>query len=261
MTEAPSTADERFERSLAAWGGGARIGERLGGGYRNHVREVRLDGRRFAGRLSLRPAPAIAWELDLLDHLRRVGLRVPLPLPAADGRRLVDGLVLFQWLDGDPPGKDADWRAVAVALRRLHRLTRRWPQRPAFRSTQALLVENRGGDVRLDLMPAEAVTSCRAAWQSLVGEPTAVVHGDPGAGNIRISGDGDGLLDCDEARVDASILDLASLPLRHLCRVPPDRLAKARRALDAWEAANGWVPEPQYARRRLAQLRAWPAPV
>jgi len=29
-----------------------------------------------------------------------------------------------------------------------------------------------------------------------------------------------------------------------------------RRAADAWEASNGWAVEPDYARRRLDQLRA-----
>jgi hypothetical protein len=36
-------------------------------------------------------------------------------------------------------------------------------------------------------MPAEAVTDCRRAWTRLEGSPEAVVHGDPGPANIRMS--------------------------------------------------------------------------
>jgi hypothetical protein len=79
-----------------------------------------------------------------------------------------------------------------------------------------------------------------------------VVHGDPGPANIRVTAAGIGLLDWDEARVDATDLDLTELPGRHL---PPERLAAARTAATAWEAANGWTVEPSYARRQLEMLR------
>ena len=245
--------DVRFEAALAAWGPDVRLGERLDGN-RNDVRLVHVGSNRYAARLSARPAAALVWELDLLDHLRGAGMVVPGYLLALDGRRAVQGLVLFEWLDGDPPVSEEDWLRVAGTLRQLHALTRDWPQRPGFRSTQALLVDEVGGDVRLDLMPPDAVAVCRAAWRELADEPQAVIHSDPGAGNIRISSRGVGLIDWDEARVDAQILDLASLPLTTLDGVEPHRLQRARRVLDAWEAANGWVPEPEYARRRLARL-------
>jgi hypothetical protein len=68
---------------------------------------------------------------------------------------------------------------------------------------------------------------------------------------IRISSAGAGLLDWDEARVDYTDLDLADLPGSGL---PPARLAAARSALTAWEAANGWTIEPEYAQRQLGVL-------
>jgi aminoglycoside phosphotransferase (APT) family kinase protein len=80
-----------------------------------------------------------------------------------------------------------------------------------------------------------------------------VVHGDPGPANIRISADGPGLLDWDEARVDYTDLDLAELPGSEL---PPPRLAAARQAATAWEAANGWTTEPSYAQHQLQLLRS-----
>ena len=80
---------------------------------------------------------------------------------------------------------------------------------------------------------------------------SAVVHGDPCAANVRVSADGIGLLDWDEARVDHPDLDLADLPSVEL---PAARYRVARAAVAAWEAAAGWQLEPDYARRRLSEL-------
>jgi hypothetical protein len=102
-------------------------------------------------------------------------------------------------------------------------------------------------------MPPDAVTACRAAWRRLAGTSEAVVHGDPGPSNIRLTAEGVGLLDWDEARVDYGDLDMADLPVAD---PPPARLTAARIAVTAWEAANGWTIEPSYARRQLARLQA-----
>jgi Ser/Thr protein kinase RdoA (MazF antagonist) len=148
---------------------------------------------------------------------------------------------------------NGDWPTVAETLRRVHEVTWGWPQRPGAASTRELLTTRRGGDVDLGRMPNEAVAACRLAWTALAGSAGAVVHGDPGPANIRITSAGVGLLDWDEARVDAIDLDLAELPGSDL---PPQRLAMVRAAATAWETANGWTVEPSYARRQLALLRA-----
>lgn len=236
---------------LKAWGPLELTGE-LGGGSRNTVLGVRRGSRRLVARCSRRPAASLDWEADLLDHLARSGLRVPRVVAALDGRRHIDGVMVQTWLAGTPPGPQ-DWRAVAAFLRRLHEITTTWPQRPGFASTLDLLTRDRGGDVDLSLMPADAVADCRRAWARLGDSPQAVVHGDPGPSNIRISAAGPGLLDWDEARVDCTDLDLAELPGSGL---PPPRLRVAQAATTAWEAANGWVIEPAYARRRLEQLKS-----
>ncbi len=171
-----------------------------------------------------------------------------------DGRRQAEGLVVYGWLEGDPPNWERDWMLVAEELRRLHELTRDWPQRLGFRSTRELLAEDAGGDVHLDLMPEEVVVRIRGAWKAIADEPTSVVHGDPGPSNVRIQDGRAGFLDWDEARVDASVLDLADLPLDPGGDVGTERLAKARRAADAWEAASAWILEPGYARQRLSRL-------
>ncbi len=54
--------------------------------------------------------------------------------------------------------------------------------------------------------------------------------------------------------------DLAALPLDLGPVVGQERLALAQRAAIAWEVANGWVSEPAYARRRLAELDSTPEP-
>ncbi len=236
---------------LAAWGQLRVIGP-LDGGNRNTVLELRRGRERLVARKSRRPPASIEWEIELLDYLARAGVRVPAMIPASDGRRHIDGVVVQTWLGGAPPSP-GDWPAVAAELRRLHAITAGWPQRPGSASTRELLTAERGGDVDLSVMPPDAVTACRMAWRRLTGSAETVVHGDPGASNIRITSDGVGLLDWDEARVDYADLDLAELPVNDL---PPDRLDAARIAATAWEAANGWTVEPSYARRQLDLLRA-----
>lgn len=105
-------------------------------------------------------------------------------------------------------------------------------------------------------MPESAVTVCRAAWAALVPEPQAhVVHGGPGRPNVRVVDGRIAFLDWDEFRVDHAWFDLADLPVDVLDN--PQTIV-ARRAADAWEAANGWRREPPYARRRLGQLESRP---
>jgi aminoglycoside phosphotransferase (APT) family kinase protein len=268
--------DGAMREVLAAWGPLTVVGP-ISGGNRNTVLELLRGRQRLVARRSRREPASLDWEIALLGHLSRRGIRVPAVIPAADGRLHVDGVVVQSWLAGAPPGP-ADWPAVADTLRRVHAVTAGWPQRPGSASTRELLTADRGGDVDLSLMPPDAVTDCRRAWARLAGTPEAVVHGDPGAPNIRVTAAGVGLLDWDEARLDYTDLDLAELPgyelpsrdlpsrdlpRRDLPRrdlpgrdLPPGRLAAARTAATAWEAANGWTVEPAYARRQLSLLRA-----
>ena len=252
---------DRFERAIAAWGRDARLGDSLGGGSRNDVREVWVGSVRHVARWSPRSAPALAWETDLLLDLARAGLHVPRPVSTPDGRTQVDGVTVVTWLDGDPPESRADWRAVGTTLAHLHTLTRERGQRPGFVAVTDLRTTTLGGDIDLDGMPADAVATCRAAWAALPPDPPAVVHGDPGAANVRLWRGQAGLIDWDEARVDLPLFDLVSLPLPRvdIARLTGQPLsgpglAAARRAALAWEVANGWTVEPAYARRCLDRL-------
>ncbi|NTJ64179.1 phosphotransferase [Agrobacterium rhizogenes] len=239
--------------TLGQWGEDAVRIEPLTGGVANDVWRVRVDGQVAVGRLGSRADADLAWETELLQHLAREGMTVPVPIPTVDGRLFVDGLVVMKYLEGVPPETGADWRRVADTLRELHRLTQGWPQRPGWRSSTDLLHVEMGTRVNLAAMPREGVIRCRAAWARLVGRQTCVVHGNPNnPGNVRITADRVALIDWDESHVDVPDLDL----------VLPDNAADldegaydiAAQASAAWEAAVCWRDE--YAIKRLAEVRA-----
>jgi aminoglycoside phosphotransferase (APT) family kinase protein len=144
-----------------------------------------------------------------------------------------------------------DWQRVAATLRRLHALTQDWPQRPGWRSSADLLQADTGTRIDLTAMPQEAVARCRAAWSRLAGRPTAVVHGDPNPGNIRMTGDQVALIDWDESHVDVPELDLA-LP-HNAAGFDAAEHDVVAQASAAWEAAVCWMDD--YSLKRLAEVR------
>ena len=239
--------------SLRQWGEHAVRIEPLAGGVANDVWSVRLDGRLAVGRLGARSDADLAWETQLLHHLDREGLAVPVPIPTMDGRLFADGLVVMTYLEGGPPETQADWRRVADTLRELHRLTRGWPQRPGWRSSSDLLHAETGTRVDLGAMPAEGVARCRAAWARLTGRQTCVVHGNSSnPGNVRMTRNQVALIDWDESHVDVPDLDLV-LP-GNAAGLDDGALDIAAQASAAWEAAVCW--DDDYAVRRLAEVRA-----
>jgi Ser/Thr protein kinase RdoA (MazF antagonist) len=232
---------------------GIELLQPLAGGVRNQAVLARRGGQRLVVRRSSRSVPALEWELDLLEHLAGQGIRVPRPVAADDGRRHVDGVVVCEFIDGGPPRDAQDWRQVVPVLTAVHESTAGWPQRPGFASSRQLMVADRGGDVCLDAMPSEAVDAVRAAWRPVLSGPECVNHGDVGAGNILVDGSRVALLDWDEARTDVPWFDFAFLAEHVEVPVPVDRQVLITAGV-AWEAATCWVPEPQYAAQRLAEL-------
>lgn len=237
--------------ALAQWGDDVERVVPLTGGVANQVWTVRVRGRLAVGRLGTRSDADLGWETGLLRHLHGEGLAVPEPIPTRDGRLFADGLVLMTYVVGGPPQTEADWRRVAATLRRLHRLTRGWPQRPGWRSSTDLLAAETGTKVDLRAMPPEGMTRCRAAWARLAGRETCVVHGDPNPGNIRLTADRVALIDWDESHVDVPDLDLV---LPHNAADLPDGVHDvAAQASAAWEAAVCW--DDEHARENLARVR------
>jgi Ser/Thr protein kinase RdoA (MazF antagonist) len=238
--------------ALDRWGDDVVRIEPLTGGVANDVWSVRLGGRLAVGRLGTRSDADLEWETGLLQHLDGAGLTVPVPIPTTDGRLFVDGLVVMTYLEGGPPETEADWRRVAEPLRRLHRLTQGWPQRPGWRSSTDLLHADTGTRIDLGAMPPEGVARCRAAWARLAGRATCVVHGNPNsAGNVRITADRVGLIDWDEAHVDVPDLDLV-LPFNG-AGLGDEAHDIAAQASAAWEAAVCWNDD--HSVERLAEVR------
>lgn len=223
-------------------------------GNRNDVWRGLLDGRPVAVRESRRSVASLEWELDLIDALASIGFLVPEVVAADTGERHVDGVVVQRWVEGRPPASDDDWSAVALELGRLHLTTGTHRQRPDCCVAHELVRDRRSVDADLDaLEPADQalVIDVLAGFADV---RTAVIHGDPGPSNIRITADGSvGLLDWDESRVDVIWHDLSSLGVPVLTA---HQQARAIDLSDAWEAVNGWVAEPAYARSRLAALRS-----
>ena len=197
-------------------------------------------------------APRFGQQTELLQHLNRAGLTVPVPIPTTDGRLFADGLVVMTYVEGGPPETAADWHRVAATLRQLHRLTQGWPQRPGWRSSTDLLHAETGTRIDLGAMPPESVARCRAAWARLVGRQTCVVHGDPNPRNIRMTADRVALIDWDEAHVDVPDLDLV-LP-HNAADLDDEAHDIAAQAWAAWEAAVCW--DDAHAVKRLADVHA-----
>ena len=238
--------------ALEQWGADVVRLEPLTGGMANQVWSVRVNGRLAVGRLGTRSDADLSWETDLLHYLDGEGMTVPMPIPTADGRLFVEGLLVMTYVEGGPPETDADWRRVGDMLRQLHRLTQGWPQRPGWRSSTDLVHADTGTKIDLGAMPVEAVARCRAAWARLAGRETCVVHGDTNPGNIRMTGDRVAMIDWDESHVDVADLDLV-LPL-NAAGLDETSYDLAAQASAAWEAAVCWHDD--YAVKRLAEVRA-----
>jgi Phosphotransferase enzyme family len=203
--------------ALEQWGDDVvRIEPLTGGAGASEVWSVRVSGHLAVGRLGQRSDADLAWETDLLRHLDREGMPVPVPIPTTHG----------------------------------------WPQRPGWRSSAGLLHAGIGTRADLGAMPPEGVVRCRAAWARLTGRTTCVVHGDPNPGNIRMTADRVAMIDWDESHVDVPDLDLAlPHNAAGLGGDAYDIAAQARAAWEAavcWDPSG----TDQFAVKRLAEVRA-----
>ena len=147
--------------ALDRWGDDVARVERFPTGVANEVWSVRVDGRLAVARLGGRSDADLEWETDLVRHLDRGGMSVPVPVPTEDGRAFAAGIVVMTYVEGGPPETEADWRRVADTLRQLHGLTQDWPQRPGWRSSTDL--------VRARTGTGSTSTRCRPKGSSAAG--------------------------------------------------------------------------------------------
>lgn len=220
---------------LHNWGACAPVAQ-LGGGHRNAVMLVERTGKRFVAKTTRRTPEAISWLTLVHQQAAAVGFVVPRFVLSEQGEFVVDGVTVEQWLEGSPASPQERQEAEPL-LRSFQESTRNWAQRPGFASSLALLQKQQGGDVDLAVMPQDLVAICRAAWRELALEPASVVHGDLNSANVLRIPDGRlALIDWNEARVDASILD--TITLSDSGDYTGDmRWERAVKALEAWEVA------------------------
>lgn len=239
---------------ISAWPS-VELAEPLAGGVRNPVFRAWRGSQELVVRVSSRPTESLEWELQLLRDLTDAGICMPESIDTADGRPHHDGVMVQRFLAGGPPRDQQDWRRVVAALATVHEVTVGRPQRPGFASAADLLDRDTGGDVDLAAMPADAAALVRASWRPVLSEPTCVIHGDLGARNVLITDERVALIDWDEARVDVPAFDYAHLPPQTPIPLAGDRDSIITAGV-AWEAATCWLTEPDYAGRRLQELRS-----
>ncbi len=159
-----------------------------------------------------------------------------------------------RWIRGREPRTEQDWSAVAEELQRLHERFPGHRQRPGCCVVTELDPTGRSVDADLSKLPDDVVDDLLAAFASVEGVEVSVIHGDPNPSNIRMTEEGGvALLDWDESRVDLTYHDLSELSVQIL---DDEEHHRAACLSDAWEAANAWILEPEYAAARLESLRS-----
>lgn len=258
---------------LGAWGAEGLALSLLPGGHRNRVLRGQGRARDLVFKTTRREEAALRWLGPVQAAARAAGLQAPGLIPSRAGQLGVDGWTCEPWLQGRP-AEPADLARMVPMIARFHHLGRDEPQRPGFVAAAEAGPRTVAGDLDLPAMPAKLVAACLRAWEPLAGRPTAALHGDLGPGNVLMTASGPALIEWDEARRDAALFDLASLPPRQQAGGQPpapsgifgsgagqeaDEIAGhtvAARACLAWEVAVCWRVEPARARRLARELMA-----
>ncbi len=186
---------------------------------------------------------ALRYRQQLMIWLRERNFPAPAILAARDGDTLLAldrrYYEVFAYVPGAAydPARPRQLDSVGAMLARYHQLIRDFPAPPGpkpsrcdGRAVQALCERLIERDFLGDLSDQLAWYSARASrLQSLVSAelyaslPALVIHGDIHQANVRFTGDAvAALLDYDQARWDARIIDLAAALIAFATTVEPD---------------------------------------
>ncbi len=241
MPDTPNAAalEALAHRALDAYGlQGAQVAA-LGLSDNSVYRVTVASGARLALRLhtaARHAAPALASELEWLDHLSRAALPVPAPVRSAADEwvvRLEDSTLYtaLTWLDGEPlAGRPDPAQAgqMGALLARLHLQAERFTPPPGFTRPEysAAYFQACGQDLTQTLgtdamPPARAATLHRhiAALADALGPLQAVpggyglIHADAHPGNFLLGPDGPSVLDFDRCGFGPYLLDVAGATL------------------------------------------------
>jgi hypothetical protein len=186
--------------------------------------------------------------MPVLDLAEQSGFIVPKLLKSTQGRYIEEGWTCEPFLDGRM-FQTGELNRIGSRLQLLQVKARNVLQRPGFLAASDLIGCDFGGDIDLRVMREDVVALCRGAWSQIANRSRSLVHGDLNASNLiwTVNG-GIGLIDWDEARVDATLFDDFHAGLH-------DRGGVEEMAVLAWEIASSWLLEPEYARRMAEKLR------
>ena len=134
-----------------------------------------------AGDLVFKSAPSVeewSWLGEHLPTVREDGFRLSLPVPAFDGRWVVDRWCAQTWLAGDHQGWDR-WLEVLALCERFHRASGHLP-RPSFieERTHPWAIGDRVAWGEADPPTPDPWLERLLALRSAVSLPSQVIHGD-----------------------------------------------------------------------------------
>ncbi len=223
-----------------AWGIDAPL-HRLEGGHRNQVFCTSGLSKNMVFKSTQRSEKAISWLDKVHVHAEMAGFTIPRLQRSFKGKFIENGWTVEPFMQGRA-FRPSELGSLRANIQKFHTLCQDIPQRPGFLNAVSLCFTPKGGDIDLDDMPANLVAECRQAWRVLEGQAQSVVHGDLNCANVLKGASGRViLLDWDETRLDACVLDIAAIT--DAAKVNNAVL----RAAVAWEIACAWHIEPSYA--------------
>jgi len=143
--------------------------------------------------------PALLWKIGVLRHIQGNGFRIERPIPARDGRRIVDGWTAWTFLAGQS-ATPADAAVVYRGTQALHAALAPLPYAGHLTAEAGSADREAWGDVPLPTqLPAQIATSLRtlvALRRPAIGLHDQVIHGDLNYHNILIApGQAPGFID------------------------------------------------------------------